>query len=52
MPGVRLVERRPQDGDRAPARVHRGFVGGRIRARGQARDDHETLANELARGVG
>lgn len=52
MPRVGLVERRADDGDGPAARVHGGFVGRRIDARGQTRDDRETPANQLVRELG
>jgi hypothetical protein len=51
MPGVGLVERGADDGDRAAAVVHRGFVRRRVDACRETGDDHKTLANELARDL-
>jgi protein gp37 len=52
MAGVGLVERRADDRDRAPVLADGGLVSGGVDAGGEARDDHDATANELACDLG
>ena len=52
MAGVGLLERRTDDRDRAAALPDGGLVGRGVDAGGEARDEHNAAANELASDLG